>query len=199
MKQAQNARKQRGRSSSRQNGKAGNQGNRSEQKVRGNPKQLVEKYKNQAREALQSGDRTQAEYFLQFADHYYRVLNEMRGPSNQADGDGNHNNRRRRRGRGPQDEATDTNNSGGEATATEAASAKEAPAADPGASDTKPDPVVADQPTEVHPELDLGEDKPKPVRKRRAPRRKPAEADAGQAQPATEKPAAEGSVESEVA
>jgi hypothetical protein len=81
MKQAQNAQKRRGRPSSRNNGKSHNS-NRNEPKVRGNPKQLTEKYKNQAREALQAGDRMQAEYYFQFADHYQRVLNEMRGPNN---------------------------------------------------------------------------------------------------------------------
>ena len=83
MKQAQNARKQRGRSPSRKGGgKPGGQGNaRNEPKVRGNPKQLLEKYKNQAREAKQAGDRVLAEYYYQFADHYQRVLNEMRGPN----------------------------------------------------------------------------------------------------------------------
>lgn len=84
MKQAQGSRKQRGRSSPRQNSKGGGaQGNRSEQKIRGNPKQLIEKYKTQAREALQAGDRVQAEYFFQFADHYFRVLSEAR--ANQAE------------------------------------------------------------------------------------------------------------------
>lgn len=89
MKQAQNARKQRGRSPSRKGGgKSGSQGNtRNEPKVRGNPKQLLEKYKNQAREAKQAGDRVTAEYYYQFADHYQRVLNEMRGPSPHLDAD----------------------------------------------------------------------------------------------------------------
>ena len=195
MKQAQNARKQRGRSSARQNGKAGNQGNRSEQKIRGNPKQLVEKYKNQAREALQSGDRTQAEYYLQFADHYHRVLNEMRGPSNQADGEGTQNNRRRRRGRGNQEDNPQTNGS------VEASGAETAPVTDAsepeGAVEKAPsaDPASSEQPAEVHPELDLGEEKPKPARRRRAPRKKPVEADAAAAAPVKE----EGSLETDVA
>lgn len=88
MKQAQNARKQRGRSPSRKGGggKPGGQGNsRNEPKVRGNPKQLLEKYKTQAREAKQAGDRVMAEYYYQFADHYQRVLNELRGPNAYAE------------------------------------------------------------------------------------------------------------------
>ncbi len=90
MKQAQNARKQRGRSPSRKGGggKPGGPGNtRNEPKVRGNPKQLLEKYKNQAREAKQAGDRVMAEYYYQFADHYQRVLNELRGPNAYVESD----------------------------------------------------------------------------------------------------------------
>ena len=96
MKQAQNARQQRGRPSSRQGGKSnrGPGNHRNEQQIRGNPKQLVEKYKNQARECLQAGDRMQAEYYFQFAEHYYRVLNEARNNApNQGDRDNQqHNN-----------------------------------------------------------------------------------------------------------
>lgn len=98
MKQAQNARQQRGRPSSRQGGKSnrGSGNHRNEQKSRGNPKQLVDKYQNQARECLQAGDRMQAEYYFQFAEHYYRVLNENRNNNpNQGDRDGQQNNGRR--------------------------------------------------------------------------------------------------------
>src|SRR3546814_7881165 len=38
----------------------------------------LEKYKNLARDAQTQGDRVTAEYYLQFADHYFRVLNEHR-------------------------------------------------------------------------------------------------------------------------
>ncbi|HLL29621.1 MAG TPA: DUF4167 domain-containing protein, partial [Allosphingosinicella sp.] len=44
----------------------------------GNAAQLLEKYKSLARDAQLQGDRVQSEYWLQFADHYYRVLNENR-------------------------------------------------------------------------------------------------------------------------
>lgn len=53
-------------------------GNRQDNRQRGNAAQLLEKYKGLARDAQLSGDRVQAEYFLQFADHYFRVLNENR-------------------------------------------------------------------------------------------------------------------------
>src|SRR3546814_13876376 len=38
----------------------------------------LEKYKNLARDAQTQGDRVTAEYYLQLADHYFRVLNEHR-------------------------------------------------------------------------------------------------------------------------
>ena len=56
----------------------GNTGNRQDNRQRGNAAQLLEKYKALARDAQLAGDRVQTEYFLQFADHYFRVLNEGR-------------------------------------------------------------------------------------------------------------------------
>jgi hypothetical protein len=53
-------------------------GNRNEVRVRGNAHQLLEKYKQLARDASMQGDRVTAEYYMQYADHYYRVLNEFR-------------------------------------------------------------------------------------------------------------------------
>jgi len=53
-------------------------GNRQDNRQRGNAAQLLEKYKSLARDAQLSGDRVQSEYYLQFADHYYRVLGENR-------------------------------------------------------------------------------------------------------------------------
>jgi hypothetical protein len=53
-------------------------GNRQDNRQRGNAAQLLEKYKGMARDAQMQGDRVQSEYFLQFADHYYRLLNENR-------------------------------------------------------------------------------------------------------------------------
>jgi hypothetical protein len=53
-------------------------GNRQENRSRGNASQLHEKYKALARDAQLSGDRVQTETYLQFADHYFRVLNETR-------------------------------------------------------------------------------------------------------------------------
>lgn len=44
----------------------------------GNAAQMLEKYKTLARDATQAGDRITAEYYFQYADHYFRVLNENR-------------------------------------------------------------------------------------------------------------------------
>ncbi len=56
----------------------GQPGNRQDNRQRGNAAQLLEKYKNMAREAQLGGDRVQSEYYLQFAEHYYRMLGESR-------------------------------------------------------------------------------------------------------------------------
>ena len=54
------------------------QGNRIDSRARGNAAQLLEKYRNMARDAQMSGDRVMTEYYLQFADHYFRVLSDAR-------------------------------------------------------------------------------------------------------------------------
>lgn len=53
-------------------------GNRIDNRARGNASQLYEKYKNLATEAQRQGDRVNTEYYWQFADHYFRVLSETR-------------------------------------------------------------------------------------------------------------------------
>lgn len=55
-----------------------NPGNRQDNRQRGNAAQLLEKYKGLARDMQMQGDRVQTEYYLQFADHYFRVLAETR-------------------------------------------------------------------------------------------------------------------------
>jgi hypothetical protein len=62
------------------NGQPGSQdrGNRIDNRARGNAAQLLEKYKSLARDAQTQGDRVNTEYYLQFADHYFRVLSESR-------------------------------------------------------------------------------------------------------------------------
>lgn len=53
--------------------------NRVEQRSRGNPIQLLEKYKSLARDATTAGDRILAENYYQHADHYQRLVNERQG------------------------------------------------------------------------------------------------------------------------
>lgn len=47
-----------------------------EGKVRGTPQQIIDKYQTLARDAQLSGDRVNAENFLQHAEHYVRMLAE---------------------------------------------------------------------------------------------------------------------------
>jgi hypothetical protein len=59
-------------------GGGNNYGNRLDNRQRGNATQLLEKYRALARDAQQAGDRVTAEYYLQYAEHYYRVLGDYR-------------------------------------------------------------------------------------------------------------------------
>jgi hypothetical protein len=82
--------RRRGRGNRSQGGN-GNQLNRIDSRARGNAPQLLEKYKKLAQDAHHNGDRVQMEYYLQFADHYFRVIadnkarqDEQRGPGGNA-------------------------------------------------------------------------------------------------------------------
>jgi len=76
----QAGRRNRGRNNGRQNGgnRGGDNGNRIDSRARGNAPQLLEKYRNLARDAQLAGDRVNTEYYLQFADHYFRVIADNR-------------------------------------------------------------------------------------------------------------------------
>jgi len=81
-----NNNRRRGRGGNRQQG-GGQQLNRIDSRARGNAPQLLEKYRKLAHDAHLNGDRVQEEYYLQFADHYFRVIadrrarqEEQRGP-----------------------------------------------------------------------------------------------------------------------
>lgn len=75
-------RNNRGRNNGRPNGNnnrgGGDNGNRIDNRARGNAPQLLEKYRNLARDAQLAGDRVNTEYYLQFADHYFRVIADNR-------------------------------------------------------------------------------------------------------------------------
>lgn len=70
--------RRRGRGNRQQGGGGGQQLNRIDSRARGNAPQLLEKYRKLAHDAHLNGDRVQAEYYLQFADHYFRVLADAR-------------------------------------------------------------------------------------------------------------------------
>lgn len=55
-----------------------NYGARLDNRQRGNATQLLEKYRALARDAQQAGDRVTAEYYLQYAEHYFRLLGDYR-------------------------------------------------------------------------------------------------------------------------
>jgi hypothetical protein len=59
-------------------GGRGEQLNRIDSRARGNAPQLLEKFKKLASDAHLNGDRVTAEYYLQFADHYFRVIADAR-------------------------------------------------------------------------------------------------------------------------
>ncbi len=76
-----NNNRRRGRGNNRPQGSGGGGGqqlNRVDSRARGNAPQLLEKYRKLAQDAHQNGDRVAAEYYLQFADHYFRVLADSR-------------------------------------------------------------------------------------------------------------------------
>ena len=87
-----NNNRRRGRNNNRSQGGGGGNGggNRIDSRARGNAPQLLEKYRKLAHDASLNDDRVQTEYYLQFADHYFRVLADSKQkddarPRNQGD------------------------------------------------------------------------------------------------------------------
>ena len=77
------ASRRRGRGNNNRAPSGGNRGgfdyqNRVDNRARGNASQMLEKYKKLAHDAQMNGDRVNAEYYFQFADHYFRVLADFR-------------------------------------------------------------------------------------------------------------------------
>lgn len=77
-----------GRPNNNQSRGGGDTGNRIDNRARGNATQLLEKYRNMARDSQLSGDRVSTEYYLQFADHYFRVLADNRARQEEAQSGG---------------------------------------------------------------------------------------------------------------
>ncbi len=53
-------------------------------RIRGNAPQVYEKYLSLARDATSSGDRVAAESYYQFAEHYFRIMNDSTDPQRQS-------------------------------------------------------------------------------------------------------------------
>jgi Domain of unknown function (DUF4167) len=79
--------RRRGRGNRTQGGN-GNQLNRIDSRARGNAPQMLEKYKKLAQDAHHNGDRVQMEYYLQFADHYFRVIADNKARQDEGRGAG---------------------------------------------------------------------------------------------------------------
>ncbi len=77
--------RRRGRGNRNQSGN-GNQVNRIDSRARGNAPQLLDKYKKLAQDAQHNGDRVQMEYYLQFADHYFRVIADNKARQDEVRG-----------------------------------------------------------------------------------------------------------------
>lgn len=95
MNKGQNVRRGRTRHTPNKGGGSSNNGtgNRVDSKSRGNPQQNLDKYLGMARDALQAGDRINEEYYLQFAEHFQRVINErMQDDGNRKERSKNNNN-----------------------------------------------------------------------------------------------------------
>ncbi len=79
--------RRRGRSNRNQSGggnSSGSAANRIDSRARGNAPQLLDKYKKLAQDAHHNGDRVQQEYYLQFADHYFRVIADNKARQDEA-------------------------------------------------------------------------------------------------------------------
>jgi hypothetical protein len=81
--------RRRGRNNNNNRNNGGNRGgvdsgNRIDNRARGNANQLLEKYKKLAHDAQMAGDRVNHEYYLQFADHYFRVLADNKARQDEA-------------------------------------------------------------------------------------------------------------------
>ena len=107
-------------------------------KVRGTAQQVLDKYLTLARDAQSSGDRVQAEAYLQYAEHYFRILSADQAASNQGQNQGGP-----QQGQAPQDRGGEGN---GEA---KADSASDTQGAEPESDDAgagEDEPQVSEKP-----------------------------------------------------
>lgn len=83
MRPANNVRRPRGRPNRKQHGSPRNQtfdSHGPDVRVRGNATQIYDKYVSLARDATASGNRVAAEGYFQFAEHYFRIINDSTDP-----------------------------------------------------------------------------------------------------------------------
>jgi Domain of unknown function (DUF4167) len=76
--------RRRGRGNNNRQNTGGQQVNRIDSRARGNAPQLLEKYRKLAHDGHLNGDRVTEEYYLQFADHYFRVIADTRVRQDEA-------------------------------------------------------------------------------------------------------------------
>ncbi|MCY7398418.1 MAG: DUF4167 domain-containing protein [Sphingomonas bacterium] len=123
--------RRRGRGGQRPQGISGRpDGNRQDNRQRGNAAQLLEKYKALARDMQLADDRVQTEYYLQFADHYFRVLEDGRSRFEEQD-------QRRRRDQ-DDDDGEELSGADGEASDDDSAEQRPAPRRDRNRQDSEP-------------------------------------------------------------
>lgn len=155
-----------------------------EGRVRGNAHQVYEKYLALARDATASGDRIAAEGFYQFAEHYYRVVNDSTDPN--SEGSSRRFDQRRDQGTGEQPDIQPPASQGagrGERQPTNGAARSDGTPVDAGqAEGAKVDGEATEAPASAIAVGD-GEEQPevKAAPKRRAPRRRKAPAGNGAA------------------
>ena len=98
MKQGSNSRRPRGRNNNKRQSRNSNfDSSGPEGQVRGNARQVYEKYLTMAGDASMSGDRIASENYYQHAEHYYRIVNAQAATETEKDGQKENNNNRNRR------------------------------------------------------------------------------------------------------
>lgn len=148
------------------------QGNRIDSRARGNANQLLEKYKKLAHDAQMNDDRVSTEYYLQFADHYFRVLAD-----NKARQEEHRRSRDDYRGDRDSDDDTDGDETEVEAEAVEAEPKRPRGRRNPrrndnGANDGGEDGASTLDPASLPPSIGATDEEAPAKPKRRAPRRK---------------------------
>ena len=145
------------------------QNNRIDSRARGNAPQMLDKYKKLANDAAMNDDRVQTEYYLQFADHYFRVIADAKAQKDEQ--------RAKREGDREQDASDDGEDDREQ---------NRKPRRNTRSRDKDEDGPVqgaegddGDQSDEDNPfTRETAKAKPKPARKPRAPRKKAGSADA---------------------